>query len=191
MSAMEWVLGIVGGLLGLLVVAAVMGALSPATHTVSRQVRVARPPEELWRTVSDVEAYPTWRPRLKRVEPIEPVELVESLEPVGEREGEGDSRRAWREVGRDGAITMELVDADPPHRMVTRIADPTLPYGGTWTCEITRDGAGSVVRMTEDGEVRNVLFRFASRYVIGHAASLESYLTALAAHHGETVAPTP
>ncbi len=172
-----WVLIVLGGLVGLLVlvvaVAAVMGALSPVEHTASRQVRIDRPPQEIWRTITDIEAYPTWRKGLKRVELL----------------GERDGRTTWREIGREGTITMEIADADPPHRLVARVADPTLPYGGAWTCEITPDADGSVVRMTEDGEVRNVLYRFASRYVFGHTASLESYLTALGAHHGQAVTP--
>lgn len=174
---MTWVLIVGGGLIGLLVlvvaVAAVMGALSPETHTASRQVRIDQPPEEIWRTVTDIEAYPTWRTGLKRIELL----------------GDRDGRLTWREVGREGTITMEIAEADPPHRLVARIADPTLPYSGAWTCEITEDGAGSLVRMTEDGEVRNVLYRFASRYVFGHTASLDAYLKALGAHHGQTVTP--
>jgi uncharacterized protein YndB with AHSA1/START domain len=170
---MQWVLIVGGGLLGLLVlvvaVAAVLGALSPEKHTASRQVRVDVPPEQVWRTVTDIERYPSWRPGLRRVELIDD--------------------RTWREVGREGTITMRITEADEPRRMVAVVADPTLPYGGAWTCEITPDGGGCVVRMTEDGEVYNIFYRFASRYVFGHTASLEAYLTALGTHHGQRVTP--
>jgi hypothetical protein len=35
------------------------------------------------------------------------------------------------------------------------------------------------VRITEDGEVYNPIFRFVSRVVMGHTAMLDSYLRAL------------
>jgi hypothetical protein len=62
---------------------------------------------------------------------------------------------------------------------VTRIADPDQPFGGTWTFELTRAGAGTRVTITERGEVYNPIFRFLSRFVFGHTATLESCLLAL------------
>jgi hypothetical protein len=62
-----------------------------------------------------------------------------------------------------------------------------LPFGGTWTFEVTPIGdGGSVVRITEDGEVYNPVFRFVSRYFMGYTATIDSYLKALGAKFGET-----
>jgi hypothetical protein len=41
------------------------------------------------------------------------------------------------------------------------------------------------VTITEDGEVSNALFRFMSRYVFGHTATLDAYLASLARRFGE------
>ena len=57
-------------------------------------------------------------------------------------------------------IPLQVTEAIPPRRLVTRIADPNLPWGGTWTTEITPAPGGSVMRITEDGYVNNPLFRF-------------------------------
>jgi uncharacterized protein YndB with AHSA1/START domain len=81
----------------------------------------------------------------------------------------------------DPGIKSEVVEARPPSRLVTRIADPDQPFGGTWTFDIVPDGAGSRVTITENGEVYNPIFRFVSRFVFGHTATMESFLAALKA----------
>ena len=79
----------------------------------------------------------------------------------------------------DPGIKTVVVEASPPHRFVTRIADPDQPFGGTWTFEITRDGSGTRVTITERGEVYNPIFRFLSRFVFGHTGTMDSMLDAL------------
>jgi hypothetical protein len=43
------------------------------------------------------------------------------------------------------------------------------------------------VRITENGEVYNPLFRFVSRYVIGHNRTIDAYLRALGQATGQEV----
>jgi hypothetical protein len=79
----------------------------------------------------------------------------------------------------DPQVKSEVVEARAPSRLVTRIADPEQPFGGTWTFEIVPDGTGSRVTITENGEVYNPVFRFMSRFVLGRTATMESFLDAL------------
>ena len=72
---------------------------------------------------------------------------------------------------------------------MTRIVTPDSPFGGTWTFVVTPDGTGSHIAITEHGEVHNVLFRFLSRFVFGHTATLEGYLRALAGKFGAVALP--
>lgn len=81
-----------------------------------------------------------------------------------------------------GDKTYEIVEDQPPRRLVTRIADKTLPYGGSWTIDLSPEGSGTRITITENGEVYNPLFRFVSRFVIGHTATIDKYLADLAAH---------
>jgi hypothetical protein len=78
-----------------------------------------------------------------------------------------------------------VVESIAPRRHVTRISDPSLPFGGTWTWELrqTADG-GCEASVTEHGFVTNPLFRFVSRFVIGHHASMDTYLKHLAKRLG-------
>jgi hypothetical protein len=64
--------------------------------------------------------------------------------------------------------------------MVTRIRDTDLGYSGQWTYSFTPENGGTLVTITEDGEVSNVLFRFMSRYIFGHTATIDGYLESLA-----------
>jgi hypothetical protein len=108
-----------------------------------------------------------------------------------ERLPERDGRLVWREVARNGdALALERVEDDPPRRRVVRIADPSLPFGGTWTYALESDGDGTRLTITEDGFVGNPVFRFLARFVFGHGGTLESYLKLLGRRFGEDVVPS-
>ena len=98
-------------------------------------------------------------------------------------------RLHFREEGKNGTVNYELAEDVPPSRMVTRILDTDLGYGGKWTYVFTAENGGTRVTITEDGEVSNVLFRFMSRYVFGQTATLDGYLTPLAKKFGESATP--
>jgi uncharacterized protein YndB with AHSA1/START domain len=173
---MVWLViaGVVVGLLILVVVAVLaIGARLPAGHTAARRVRLPVDRQRVWDTLTDVAAYPSWRPRVSRVDVLE-------TDPA-----------QWRETGKDGKITFAVVEAAPPARLVTKITDDSLPFGGSWTYELEPDPDGCVVTVTEDGEVRNLVFRFMSRFVLGHAATIDAYLKALGTRFGHTVEPEP
>ena len=95
-------------------------------------------------------------------------------------------RVAWRESGKNDAISFAIEQAEPPRRLVTRITDKSLPFGGTWEYVVTGHGVGSRVRITEHGEVYNPVFRFMSRFVFGHTATMEKFLADLEKHLAQT-----
>jgi Polyketide cyclase / dehydrase and lipid transport len=101
-----------------------------------------------------------------------------------------ESPLKWRETDSSGqAITYERVETAAPTRIVNRIADPKLPFGGSWTYQIAPDGSGAELTITENGEVYSPLFRFVSRFIMGHTATIEKYQRDLAAHF--STAPRP
>lgn len=146
-----------------LVVVVIVGARLPQKHIVARRVMVNQPPEVVWKLITDP---PDWRPEIR------------SFKELALREG----HRLWQETDKHGqTIRYEEVEAVPNRRLVTRIADPNLPFGGTWTYEIEPTNQGSALTITEKGEVYNPFFRFVSNYVIGHTATLDAYTKALKA----------
>jgi uncharacterized protein YndB with AHSA1/START domain len=97
-----------------------------------------------------------------------------------ERLADQNGHAVWRETYKDGqSLPLEMVELQPPKRLVARIADPKLPFGGTWTYEITPAEGGCTITITERGEVYNPVFRLVSRFM-NQAGTIETYLTDLA-----------
>ena len=157
--------------LGVLVVA--IGYMLPVRHVAVVSARIPTTPEQVWGALTDIAAYPKWRGDVTSVE----------LLPTD------SGHVAWREQGKNGAISYVIERAEPPRRLVTRITDKSLPFGGAWEYAVTPDGSGSRVRITEHGEVYNPVFRFVSRFIMGHTTTVSAYLKALGARFGAAVAP--
>jgi uncharacterized protein YndB with AHSA1/START domain len=169
----KWILIVVVIVVLVALAAVAIGASLPKEHTATRSARFRESPDVIWGTLTGFAQYPAWRSTVKSVEILPPV----------------NGLAAWRETDSHGqAIPYVLVESDAPRRMTTRITDSKLPFGGAWTFEITPDAGGSVVRITEHGEVYNPLFRFVSRYIMGYTATIEAYLKALGTKFGETPA---
>ena len=171
---MKWIVVAVAIVAVLVAVIVAIGFALPEKHVAARTARYRASPDQVWAAITDVSAFPSWRRDVKSVEQLEPV----------------DGLPAWRELGSDGTITYRVIASTPPSpgtvgRLVTRIADETLPFGGQWEYEVSPDGSGSRLTITEHGEVYNPVFRFMSRFVFGHAATIDAYLHALPARLGE------
>ena len=138
------------------------GWMLPVAHTASSTATFAATSQEVYDVVADVAAYPRWWTDVERVEILPPVE----------------GRIRFRQHSTD-VITMEVVEATPPSRFVTRIADTEQPFGGTWTFEIVPEASGTRLTITERGEVYDPLFRFMSRFVFGHTGTMNSFLGSL------------
>lgn len=159
---LKWIVVVIFLLLAVVGLIVVLGSQLPEQHMVSRTVEFAKSPQQVWDVISGP---PTWRPDVARYEVITP-----------------DPHRKWIEYGRHGEkMTFEVVESDPPRKLITRIADPSLPFGGSWTYEITPTAGGSQLTITENGEIHNAVFRFVARYVMGYAATIDNYMKALRA----------
>jgi hypothetical protein len=159
MQILKWI-GLVGLVLGgLVALVASFGAALPVQHSATRRATFRATPQQVWDVIAGP---PTWRPDVTRYE----------------EQPARDGHRVWIEYGRGNSkMTYEALESDPPRKLVTRIADPDLPFGGTWSYEITStDGGDSTLTITENGEVYNPIFRFISRYVMGYNATMDRYL---------------
>ncbi len=81
----------------------------------------------------------------------------------------------------------EIEGVNPPVSIQRRIAGENLPFGGTWTFAFESMNGGTHVRITEDGEVYNPVFRFVSRFITGQTATMDAYLKAMGTATGEDV----
>ena len=158
---MRYAIITLGALLAAVLVSVVIGWALPVAHVASRSVQLASPPDSVFALISTPENYPAWRD-------------VKKVEVTTEQ---GVTR--FREGGSNGPILFEITEKIPPRRFVTRIADKSLPFGGRWIYEVIPNGTGSELRITEEGEVYNPIFRFVSRFIMGHTATIDAYLAAV------------
>lgn len=171
---MKWIFRFLVVFAVLVAIAWMVGMSLPQNHTATRSARFAASPETVWSTLVEVGAYPDWRSGL------------DSVVLLDGREG----KLAWREIMGGERLSFEADTMQGPSRMNSRITDTGIDFGGSWDYAIEPDGAGTRLTITENGEVYSPLFRFISRYVMGHTSTMERYLSDLAARIGEEPAPT-
>jgi uncharacterized protein YndB with AHSA1/START domain len=173
---MKWAFIIVGALFGLVVLVALVGAMLPRDHVATVTATIPASPDRVWTALTDVAAYPSWRTDLQRVEI-----LTQAPAPL-----------SWKEHGKQGTLTLAVETSEPSRRLVARITDKDLPYGGAWEYVLSPDGAdssGTRLTITERGFVSNPIFRFVARFVLGHHATLEGFVKALGRKFGGEVTP--
>lgn len=134
----------------------ITGSMLPEKHTATATQTFTASREEVWTVLAAFHEWPTWRSDLKEI-----------------RSG----NNTFSEVSADGeVIEYRVEDFTPPERLVTRIITPELPFGGSWTYELTPSGEGCTLTITENGEVYNPMFRFMSKYMFGHETTMKGYL---------------
>lgn len=170
---LKWALIIVGVFAAIVMLPIVIGLFLPQSHTASSQIMLNQPADSVWKVIRDFEGYGQWWPNVKSVERTE----------------RGGTEVWIQRDLRNQSMPFEVVESSAPNRLVTRIVDDGLPFGGTWTYEVDTASSGSTVTVTEDGEVYNPLFRTISRFVMGHHGTMDGYLRALGQHFGEDVQP--
>ena len=153
-------------LIVLAIIVVAVGYALPVGHVASSQASLHQPPDAVFATLSDVSHFPDWRKDVARVD-------VLSTDPL-----------RWREHGSSGDITFVVVESVRPMHLLTKIDDRSLPFGGTWSYNLVPSGTGTTLTITERGEVYNPLFRFMSRFIFGHSATMEGFIGALAARMG-------
>ncbi|MBS1789900.1 MAG: SRPBCC family protein [Acidobacteria bacterium] len=168
---MYWVLGLLGLLVLIGIVVIVIGNFLPEQHVASRTLTLRQSPETTWQVITDFANQPKWHPDMKNVE----------------RLADRNGHTVWQEEVAGMKIPLETLETEAPKKLVRRIASDDLGFGGDWEYIITPTiEGGCQLTVTEHGKVPNPLFRFMSRYVFGHTATIEKYLTALAGKFGES-----
>lgn len=151
----------VGIALLLIVLLVVIGGyLLPVKHTATVSRVLPAPPSLVFAIIRDFRKYPSWRRGLRGPDSVAVVD-----------------DRTWRETNRGGSVTFSFVEEEKNARLVARIMDRNLPFGGQWVYRITAEGTVSRLSITEEGEVYNVVFRFLSRFWFGHTKTIEEYLS--------------
>lgn len=164
----RWAL--VAGCILILVVAVTIAALQiggwmlPKDHHASRTIVLAAPPATVFRVITDVPHAASWRSDVTRIEDVR---------------GSGLGM-TFREVGSRGTVSYRVEAFEPARRLVTRIVDTSLPYGGAWTFALEPHESGTKLTISEDGEVYTPILRVISRFFFSPTATIEKYQADLA-----------
>ena len=149
---MHWLLIGVGLISAVVLGVVIVGWLLPVQHRASIATVIQAPPQAVWDIITNFERIPEWRSGISAVA----------------RLARAAGGEVWQETDRRGeSIAYEVTESVPVRRLVRRIATPDLPFGGSWTIDLDKATEGTNVRITENGEVYNPLFRFISRFIMG------------------------
>lgn len=168
---MKWLFIGVGVVVLLVVATLIVGMLRPAGHVARTQATYAQPPEAVWAVLADYERWSEWNPEVKTVE----------------RLADRGGHTMLNVVGSWGAAPTELVEVDPPRRLATRMDAGS--FRGGWSYDLApAPGGGTVLTVTEEGEVDNPFFR-AMMIFHDNYATMMAFHGALATRLGGTVTP--
>jgi ribosome-associated toxin RatA of RatAB toxin-antitoxin module len=121
------------------------GLFLPKSHKITKTLFLKYDPENIWVYITNVEHYPKWRPSVKKVE-------VVSTNPAG--------LTSWQEFYRFNRHTMfQVTEANPYTDLIIKTADKESYYYNKWSINIKEAENGSLLTITEEGEISNPLFR--------------------------------
>jgi uncharacterized protein YndB with AHSA1/START domain len=141
------------------------GAVMPREHVVTRSVELRASPQVVWSLISEPDKFPSWRSSVKSIEIL----------------SSGNEPAKWVECSGNDRLKVAVVETKARETLVTKIDDDKLPYGGTWTFTLrpSSGDAGSHLEITERGFVNPPPFRFLSKFVFGHATTIDRYIADL------------
>lgn len=97
--------------------------------------RIDRPPEDVFRLLTDPTRVPTWLPEVLRLEP-----LTDGLVTVGSR-----FRETRRVMGKEAQAELEIAAYEPPVRYAVR--NVTSGVEATYAYALRPDGGGTAIRL--------------------------------------------
>jgi hypothetical protein len=168
------ILLIVLGCVVLLIAAVVaIGFALPKHHVATRSAAYRASPEQMFALI---EGSQNWRPDVLHSETYFDCAAGKMLS----------------ETSRNGQTMLyEISAVDPPRSLTRRIASKNLPFAGSWTYALEPSPGGVIVRITEDAEIYNPVFRFVTRFILGETRSIDAYLHALGKATGQDVQVGP
>lgn len=168
---MKWLLLIVGIFILVVLAVLILGLLQPVKHSVTRSIHLKQKPETVFAVLDNSAELPNWSSTVLKVEPLP------------DRDGKPVVRCTLRWGGMQ--MIMTQLERTPPTRLVGTMAKEGGPILGTWTYQIVAEPDGCRVAVTEDGELRNPLFRAMAR-MRGLDANITQTLRDLAKKFGES-----
>ena len=166
-----WIVGAI--VIGIPLLLFIVGSFVARDHVARMTIDLASPPDRVWGLISDVAGTTRWRSDISAA--------VLNPNPGGPLR--------FTETTSNGDIPFEVVSQDPPRRQVVRIIDDDQPFGGTWTWELEPTASGTRVTITEQGFIKNPIFRTLGLVLFSPYDTIDVYLRSLAKALGDSAEP--
>jgi hypothetical protein len=150
----------------LLLAALALAARLLPVHQLSRRSRdLPQRADQVWRVLTDFEAYPQWRRQVRSIMRV-PSAPHEEL---------------WRESYGNTGLTLRTEIEDHGRVLLRHVVGNKLEFGGVWRFELTllRNG-GTRLAIIEAAEYYRPLHRLVARYITGEGRNIDRYLADLA-----------
>ena len=166
----RWILTAFGVFAALITVVILFGLTRPAAHTAHTEALYPVAPAVLWDSLTHFESWPEWYPE------------IEGVRRLPDRGGHAviELTSSW------GTVPTDIVVFEPPARLRTSLDAGS--FRGSWTYVLTPTGGGTLLRVTEQGEVDNPVVRTLMVFMDEHA-TMRAFHRALAHRLGVAVRP--
>jgi hypothetical protein len=159
LNYMKWIFISLGILIVFIAIIYLIGSLMDVKHVASIKREFKKiSADEILSVITNYKEYASWRSGLKEL-------TVDSVNHWTEKNSHGDK------------VSYRLEMGDEKGKLITRILNKDLAYGGFW--EFTSIDDGCSIKIVENGEVYNPLFRFMAKYIFGHETTLKNYMNDL------------
>lgn len=140
-------------------------------HVLICTLRLKQSPQAVFALLADAEGWPKWDSGVKKVEALPPIE----------------GRPACRMTIGHNAMILVTTRNEPPRVLERSISDSgSKPmFTGSWLHEISADGEGCLITLTERGTIHVAIARAMARKLADPATYLKRHLKQLAKHYGE------
>ena len=135
-------------------------------HQLSRRSRdLAAPPEQVWQVLTDFEAYPRWRQRVRSTMRV-PSAPHEEL---------------WRESHGRAGLTLRTEVEEPGRLLLRHVVGNKLEFGGVWRFELApAPHGGTRLGITAAAEYYRPLHRLLAHCRGGEGRHIDRFLAELA-----------
>ncbi len=149
---------VLGAILAMVLTIITLGSFLPEKHTATVSKEINAPISKVWKTISNFSDFGRWRTDLQRVKVLNDL--------------------SWRETNAwDDSVTFKIVEISKAKKMVVKIMDKDLPFGGQWSYQLdSLDINKTRLSITENGEIYNWAFRFMARYIFGYTMTMDAFI---------------